>query len=211
MKKLRTVTLAAALLVASVPSLSTTADARPFGFGGGFGHGGFGHGGFGGGGWGGGWAAAVGAAAVGAAAVGAGAVPESGSASGLPQVHSSGPHSPALITAMDTVIRMAMVTITLTTMPRLTAIEPSTGHLTGATGDTTPTEPMATGTTVTGIGYRHYGYGVRHAAYGVSRIGYGGYRVGYAGYGGGLRYGRSVGHGYRAGFAGAGYGRGRFR
>src|SRR3954470_15442896 len=65
MKKLRTITLAAALLAASVPSLSTTADARPFGFGGGWGHGGFGHGGFGHGGfghggfgrvgWGGGW------------------------------------------------------------------------------------------------------------------------------------------------------------
>src|SRR5689334_15205733 len=55
MNKLRTVTLAAALLVASVPSLSTTADARPFGFGGGWGHGGFGHGGFGRVGWGGGW------------------------------------------------------------------------------------------------------------------------------------------------------------
>src|SRR3954454_12107536 len=50
MKKLRTVALAAGLLVASVPVLSTTADARPFGFGGGFGRVGFG-----GGGWGGGW------------------------------------------------------------------------------------------------------------------------------------------------------------
>src|SRR5206468_2979999 len=58
MNKLRTVTLAAALLVAGVPSLSTTAQARPFGFhggfGGGWGHGGWGHGGWGGGGWGGG-------------------------------------------------------------------------------------------------------------------------------------------------------------
>jgi hypothetical protein len=51
MNKLRTITLAAALLVASVPSLSTTAQARPFGFHGGFG-GGWGHGGWGGGGWG---------------------------------------------------------------------------------------------------------------------------------------------------------------
>ena len=48
MNKLRTVTLAAALLVASVPGLSTTVEARPFGFHGGFG-GGWGHGGFGGG------------------------------------------------------------------------------------------------------------------------------------------------------------------
>src|SRR3954464_12132000 len=58
MNKLRTVTLAAALLVAGVPSLSTTAQARPFGFhggfGGGWGHGGWGHGGWRGGGWGGG-------------------------------------------------------------------------------------------------------------------------------------------------------------
>jgi hypothetical protein len=62
MNKLRTVTLAAALLVASVPGLSTTVEARPFGFHGGFG-GGWGHGGFGGGwrgaGWrGGGWGGA---------------------------------------------------------------------------------------------------------------------------------------------------------
>src|SRR5947209_5173101 len=57
MNKLRTVTLAAALLVAGVPSLSTTAQARPFGFhggsGGGWGHGGWRGGGWGGGGWGG--------------------------------------------------------------------------------------------------------------------------------------------------------------
>jgi len=43
--RMRTVTLAAALVAASIPSLSTTAQARPFGF-----HGGFGH--YGGGGWG---------------------------------------------------------------------------------------------------------------------------------------------------------------
>src|SRR4029077_3464887 len=45
-KKLRTVTLARALLVASVPSLTTTAQARGFGY-----HGGGGFGGFHGGGW----------------------------------------------------------------------------------------------------------------------------------------------------------------
>src|SRR4051794_15940471 len=47
--KLRTATLAAVLLAASIPSLSTTADARPFGFhGGGWGHsGGWGGAGFG--------------------------------------------------------------------------------------------------------------------------------------------------------------------
>jgi hypothetical protein len=46
--KLRTATFAAALLVAAVsPNLSTTAQARPFGFHGGFGHGGWGHGGWG--------------------------------------------------------------------------------------------------------------------------------------------------------------------
>src|SRR3954463_8748411 len=54
--KLRTATLAAAVLVAAVsPNLSTTAQARPFGFHGGFGHGGWGgggHGGWGRGGWG---------------------------------------------------------------------------------------------------------------------------------------------------------------
>src|SRR5438045_8363826 len=51
--KLRTATFAAALLVAAVsPNLSTTAQARPFGFHGGFGHGGWGHGGWGHGGWG---------------------------------------------------------------------------------------------------------------------------------------------------------------
>src|SRR5436190_20643543 len=58
MNKLRTVTLAAALLVAGVPRRSTPAQARPFGFhggfGGGWGHGGWGHGGWRGGGWGGG-------------------------------------------------------------------------------------------------------------------------------------------------------------
>jgi hypothetical protein len=54
MNKLRTVTLAAALLVASVPSLSTTAQARPFGSMAA--------------------SAAVGATAVGATAVGAAAV-----------------------------------------------------------------------------------------------------------------------------------------
>src|SRR6266513_5046437 len=55
--KLRTATFAAAVLVAAVsPNLSTTAQARPFGFHGGFGHGGWGHGGWGHGGWGhGGW------------------------------------------------------------------------------------------------------------------------------------------------------------
>ena len=56
MKKLRTVTLAGALLVASVPSLTTTAQARGFGFHGGGGFGGFHGGGWGHGGWGhGGW------------------------------------------------------------------------------------------------------------------------------------------------------------
>ena len=48
--KVRTATLAAVLLAASIPSLSTTAQARPFGFHGGWGHGGWGHGS---GGWGG--------------------------------------------------------------------------------------------------------------------------------------------------------------
>src|SRR3954451_13672666 len=56
MKVLRTATLVAALLAASVPSLTTTAQARGFGFhGGGFGGfhgGGWGHGGWGHGGWG---------------------------------------------------------------------------------------------------------------------------------------------------------------
>jgi hypothetical protein len=51
--KLRTASFAAAVLVAAVsPNLSTTAQARPFGFHGGFGHGGWGHGGWGHGGWG---------------------------------------------------------------------------------------------------------------------------------------------------------------
>src|SRR5947209_17196958 len=46
--KLRIATLAAAVLIAAVsPNLSTTAQARPFGFHGGFGHGGWGHGGWG--------------------------------------------------------------------------------------------------------------------------------------------------------------------
>ena len=49
--KLRTATLAAVLLTASIPNLPTTAQARPFGFHGGFG-GGWGHGGWGHGGWG---------------------------------------------------------------------------------------------------------------------------------------------------------------
>src|SRR3954454_20112314 len=56
MKKLPMATLAAALLAASVPSLTTTAQARGFGFhgggfggfhGGGWGHGGWGHRGYG--------------------------------------------------------------------------------------------------------------------------------------------------------------------
>jgi hypothetical protein len=54
--KLRTATLAAALLAAAIPNLPTTAQARGFGF-----HGGFGHSGWGG-------------TVVGATAVGAGAV-----------------------------------------------------------------------------------------------------------------------------------------
>ena len=45
--KVRTATLAAGLLAASIPSLSTTAEARPFGFHGGWGHGGGGWGGAG--------------------------------------------------------------------------------------------------------------------------------------------------------------------
>ncbi len=45
--KLRTATLAAALLAASIPSLPSTAQARPFGFHGGWGHGGWGWGGAG--------------------------------------------------------------------------------------------------------------------------------------------------------------------
>jgi hypothetical protein len=91
--------------------------------------------------------AAVGAAAVGEAAVGAGAVPESGLASGLPQVHSWAPHSLALITAMGTVTLTGMVTIMLTTMRRRTiplviGTDTPIGHLTGVTGDTTPTDPI---------------------------------------------------------------------
>jgi hypothetical protein len=51
--KLRTATLAAALFAVAIPSLPTTAQARGFGFHGGFGHGGWGwgHGGWGHGGW----------------------------------------------------------------------------------------------------------------------------------------------------------------
>ena len=124
----------------------------------------------------------------------------------------SGPPSPALITAMDTVIRMAMVTITLTRLcPGLQLSNRLPGTLLGLQETLRLPNLGYRHYGYRHYGYRHYGYGVRHAAYGVSRIGYGGYRVGYAGYGGGLRYGRSVGHGYRAGFAGAGYGRGRFR
>ena len=185
MKKLRTVTLAAALLVASVPSLSTTADTRPFGFGGGFGRVGFGHGGFGG--WRGGWGGGRGWGGGGWGWGGAGL----GSGSGSPQVHSLVPHSPALITAMGTATPMAMVTIThmamprLIAMPRLTAIEPLIGHLTGVTGGTMPTETMAIGTTVTAL--PAYGYGIRHAGYGVSR-----WPMAGIGLLTGLRYGRSV-------------------
>ena len=98
MNKLRTVSVAAALLVAGVPSpprrlrlgpsvsmaASAAVGATAVG--------------------------ALGAAAVGAAAVGV--VP--GSASGLPQAHSLVPHSPPPITAMATVIPTAMVTITPT-------------------------------------------------------------------------------------------------
>src|SRR4029077_18111184 len=52
--KLRTTTLAVTvLLAASIPGLSSTAQARPFGLHGGFAHGGWGHGGCGRGGWGG--------------------------------------------------------------------------------------------------------------------------------------------------------------
>jgi hypothetical protein len=88
MIKLRTATLAAALLLASVPSLTTAAQARGFGFhggfggfhGGGWGHGGWGHGGWGHGGWGGAGLGLAAGALVGAAI----AAPYYGGAYGCP-------------------------------------------------------------------------------------------------------------------------------
>ena len=97
--KVRTATLAAVLLAASIPSLSTTAQARPFGFHGGWGHGGWGHG-------------------------GVGAVPGSGS----PPVPWLGPHLPPRTTEvgtdMVTAIHTAMADtamMTTTDMPPRTA------------------------------------------------------------------------------------------
>ena len=178
MNKLRTVTVAAALLVASVPSLSTTADARPFGFGGGFGHGGFGHGGFGhggfgrvgfgGGGWRGGWGgggwgwggAGLGLGlAAGALAGAALASPYYGYGYGYPYGYDDyaydyvPAYSYAPAYSYRTVYRA-----------------PYWGYRRH-------------------YAYRPYGYGIRHAGYG--------YGIRHAGYGYGIRHA-----GYRAGYLG---------
>ena len=219
MNKLRTVTVAAALLVASVPSLSTTADARPFGFGGGFGHGGFGHGGFGrvgfgrvgfgqggfgrvgfgGGGWRGGWGgggwgwggAGLGLGlAAGALAGAALASPYYGYGYGYPYGYDD--------YAYDYVPAYSYApAYSYRTVYRA----PYWGYRRH-------------------YAYRPYGYGIRHAGYGygIRHAGYG-YGIRHAGYGYGIRHagyragyvGRSVGFtGHRGGFARAGYGH-RFR
>jgi hypothetical protein len=191
MNKLRTVTLAAALLVASVPSLSTTAQARPFGFHGGFG-GGWGHGGWGGGGWGGGgWGGAglgLGLGVATGALVGAAlARPYYGYGYGYPYGGYGGDYGGY------------------------------GGDYAGYGGDYagygsdyaydyapayTTTYAAAPVYGYRNYAHRNYGYGVRRAEYGYG-VRHAGYRTAYVG--------RSVGFsGHRGGFARAGYGR-RFR
>ena len=105
--KLRTATLAAVLLTASIPNLPATAQARPFGF----------HGGFG----------VAGVTAVGVTAVGAGVVRESG----LPRVPSSVPRSPHLTTVdMATPRFTAMITATPQVTATITATLQSTAMIT---------------------------------------------------------------------------------
>ena len=192
MNKFCTATLAAALVTASIPSLTTTAEARSLGFhgggfhGGGWGHGGWGHGGWGHRGWGWGWGGAGLGLAAGAL-IGAAIAAPYYSGYGCPYGYGYGYDCDY---GYGYGYGYAPVAYSYGYAPAI-----SYGY-----GYRAPYRIY---------GHRHYGYRAGYGGY-APRVGYAGY--GRRGYGGRVAYGgvRAAHVGFRGTYARGGYG-GRMR